>query len=187
MSILTAIEELKDLSLDLSLFEQNILTLANKVGLTWTDLHCDHISVRCNQNITAERWYNGFLKCARLLSNKQINGRPICLFELNKPLTLAGLTIDCVELPYPGSKFYRHEGWEHIELVLSCPPEELHARALERLSDRGLLFKEIELKMSNSQVEGERLANPTLAVSDGLVTIKFHPYSIKEIIASEIK
>lgn len=186
MSILSSIKELEDLSLGLSLFEQNILTLANQVELTLTDLYCDHISVRCNQNTTAERWHHGFSQCARLLSNKPINGRPISLFELNKPLTLAGLTIDCVELPYPGNKFYRHEGWEHIELVLSCPPAELHARALDRLSDRGLLLKGIELKMSNPPGAGEHLANPTLAVSDGLITIKFHPYSIKEIIASEI-
>ncbi|WP_256743749.1 VOC family protein, partial [Cronobacter sakazakii] len=27
--------------------------------------------------------------------------------------------------------------------------------------------------------------NPTLAVTDRIVTIKFHPYSIEEIVASE--
>jgi len=29
------------------------------------------------------------------------------------------------------------------------------------------------------------LPNPTLAVTDGEVTIKFHPHSIREIVASE--
>ncbi|HEC1251030.1 TPA: VOC family protein, partial [Citrobacter braakii] len=33
--------------------------------------------------------------------------------------------------------------------------------------------------------ERERLPNPTLAVSDGSVTIKFHPWSIEAIVASE--
>jgi len=31
----------------------------------------------------------------------------------------------------------------------------------------------------------ERLPNPTLAVTDGKTTIKFHPWSIEKIVASE--
>ncbi len=31
----------------------------------------------------------------------------------------------------------------------------------------------------------ERLPNPTLAVTDGSVTVKFHPWSIEQIVASE--
>jgi len=29
------------------------------------------------------------------------------------------------------------------------------------------------------------LPNPTLAITDGTVTIKFHPYSIRDVVASE--
>jgi predicted metalloenzyme YecM len=31
----------------------------------------------------------------------------------------------------------------------------------------------------------ERLPNPTLAVTDGSVTVKFHPWTIEQIVASE--
>lgn len=41
------------------------------------------------------------------------------------------------------------------------------------------------LKQSSPKGEGERLPNPTLAITDGTVTIKFHPYSIRDIVASE--
>jgi predicted metalloenzyme YecM len=33
--------------------------------------------------------------------------------------------------------------------------------------------------------ERERLPNPTLAVTDGQVTVKFHPWTIEQIVASE--
>ncbi|WP_199899854.1 VOC family protein, partial [Franconibacter helveticus] len=41
------------------------------------------------------------------------------------------------------------------------------------------------VKTSSPKGEGERLPNPTLAVTDKTVTIKFHPFSIEEIVASE--
>ncbi|WP_273876845.1 VOC family protein, partial [Serratia marcescens] len=68
-----------------------------------------------------------------------INGRPICLFDLQQPLAVGPWRIDCVELPYPGEKRYPHEGWEHVELVLSGDPQTLHARALSHLADEALL------------------------------------------------
>ncbi|HIH7784842.1 TPA: VOC family protein, partial [Yersinia enterocolitica] len=38
---------------------------------------------------------------------------------------------------------------------------------------------------SSPQGEHERLANPTFAVSDGEITIKFHPYTLRQIVDSE--
>lgn len=90
-----------------------------------------------------------------------------------------------VELPWPGKKCYPHEGWEHIEIVLPGDPDTLVQRALALLSDDGLSQPDIAVKVSAPQVKGERLPNPTLAVTDRIVTLKFHPWSIEEIIASE--
>lgn len=179
------IAELGDLAEQLTEFEEQIIRLADAVGLSLNDFHCDHISVRCNQTATAERWRRGFMQCGALLSEKQINGRPICLFALDKPMLVVGKRVDCVELPYPGAKNYYREGWEHIELVLPVKPEELHQKALALLSDRGLMTPGIEIKCSKPEAKGETLANPTLAVTDGIATIKFHPYSIRDVVASE--
>ncbi|MGF7448835.1 VOC family protein, partial [Klebsiella michiganensis] len=90
-----------------------------------------------------------------------------------------------VELPWPGEKRYPHEGWEHIEIVLPGDPETLNTRALALLSDEGLGQPGIFVKTSAPKGERERLPNPTLAVTDGKVTIKFHPWSIEQIVASE--
>ncbi|MBI6161769.1 VOC family protein [Serratia liquefaciens] len=185
MTSFPAIAELHDLALDLPRFEQALSQFAEKLQLDLSQFTADHVSLRCHQNTTAERWRLGLEQCGSLLSEAMINGRPICLFDLQQPLKVGPWQIDCVELPYPGDKRYPHEGWEHVELVLSCEPATLYARALAHLPDEALLAPGIKLKQSSPKGEGERLPNPTLAITDGTVTIKFHPYSIRDIVASE--
>ncbi|WP_373417880.1 VOC family protein [Vibrio parahaemolyticus] len=41
------------------------------------------------------------------------------------------------------------------------------------------------MKVSQPKGQQERLPNPTLAVSNGEVTVKYHPFSLKKIIESE--
>ncbi len=178
-------ELLADLAVDLPLFIASLQQLETKLQFSLGQYHADHISVRCHQNTTAERWREGLQRCGHLLSEKMINGRPICLFTLNEPLQVGEWKIECVELPYPGEKRYPKEGWEHIELVLPVGHEALHQTALELLSDDVLLDRSIKLKFSHPKGEGERLPNPTLAVTDGTVTVKFHPYSIQDVVESE--
>ncbi|HIC7642888.1 TPA: VOC family protein [Serratia liquefaciens] len=185
MTSFPAIAELHDLALDLPRFEQALSQFAEKLHLDLSQFTADHVSLRCHQNTTAERWRLGLEQCGSLLSEAMINGRPICLFDLQQPLKVGPWQIDCVELPYPGDKRYPHEGWEHVELVLSGEPATLYARALAHLPDEALLAPGIKLKQSSPKGEGERLPNPTLAITDGSVTIKFHPYSIRDIVASE--
>ncbi|MBW7983333.1 VOC family protein [Enterobacillus tribolii] len=185
MTFLASIESLSELDADLARFTGLLEALAQKLGLDLSQFRADHISLRCHQNATADRWRHGLMQCGDLLSENNINGRPICLFTLRQPLTVGSWQIDCVELPYPGEKRYPHEGWEHVELVIDGDPQTLHPRALALLPDAALLTPGIKLKFSAPQGEGERLPNPTLAVSDGQVTIKFHPYDIRDVVASE--
>lgn len=179
------INELNDISADLPYFTGALNALANRLGLDIAPHDADHISLRCHQNATAERWRRGFEQCATLLSENIINGRPICLFKLDEPICVAHWRFSIVELPWPGEKRYPHEGWEHIEIVLPGEPDTLNARALALLSDEGLSQPGIFVKTSSPKGEHERLPNPTLAVTDGKVTIKFHPWSIEQIVASE--
>ncbi|WKV51212.1 VOC family protein [Dickeya fangzhongdai] len=170
---------------DLSRFETELQQLAQQLELDLAAFDADHISLRCHQNSTAEQWRTALLACGSLLSENMINGRPICLFILHQPLTVGPWQIDCVELPWPGNQHYPHEGWEHVELVLPGDPATLHPRALACLPDAALTTPGIKLKFSHPQGEHERLPNPTLAVTNGRVTLKFHPYRIQEIVAIE--
>ncbi|MGV8925649.1 MAG: VOC family protein [Ewingella sp.] len=176
---------LADLVNDIPRFVDALASFTEKLQLDLSAYHADHISLRCHQNATADRWREGLAQCATLLNETEINGRPICLFSLDEPLSVGPLSIDLVELPYPGEKRYPHEGWEHIELVLSGGEEGFYARALEQLADQALVAPGIKLKQSLPKGEYERLPNPTLAITDGTVTIKFHPHSLRDIVASE--
>ncbi len=177
--------QLQDIAQDLARFETDLNHLAGRLGLGLDGLSADHISLRCHQNTTAERWREGLSQCASLLGENLINGRPICLFRLDEPLEIGPWALRVVELPWPGEKRYPHEGWEHVEIVLPGEATGLNARALALLSDKGLSQPGISVKTSSPKGEHERLPNPTMAVTDGKVTIKFHPHSIEEIVASE--
>lgn len=177
--------DLLDIAADLPRFGDDIAAFAQRLGLKTADLRVDHISLRCNETATAERWHRGFLACATLLSENRINGRAICLYKLPQPLKLLGWDIDIIELPWPGARRFAREGWEHIEAVLPGKPQELNARALALFSDEGLAAPDISIKTSQPSGAFERLPNPTLAVTDGAITIKFHPFSIEEIVLSE--
>lgn len=93
------IDELHDISADLPRFIQAFTELATRLGLDIAPLEADHISLRCHQNATAERWRRGFEQCGELLSENIINGRPICLFKLHAPVTVAHWQFTVVELP----------------------------------------------------------------------------------------
>lgn len=177
--------QLDDLKADLDRFEKSLESFSERLGLSLGELESDHIAVRCHQNATAERWKQGFLQIGCQFSEAMINGRPICLFKLHQPIQVAGWQLDVIELPWPGEKRYRHEGWEHVEIVLRGEPETLGMRAMALLSDDALTQPGISFKTSSPKGENERLPNPTLAVTDGQTTIKFHPWRLEEIVASE--
>ncbi|GKW11575.1 MULTISPECIES: VOC family protein [Pectobacterium] len=174
-----------DLITDLARFEQELQEFAGALQLDLHAFQADHISLRCHQNTTAESWKTALLKAGTLLSENRINGRPICLFILDKAILIGPWQITCIELPWPGEKYYPHEGWEHVELVLPGDAETLHQRALACLSDDALRTPGIKLKFSSPQGEKERMPNPTLAITNGKVTIKFHPCDIRDVVASE--
>ena len=127
-------EQLADITADLPRFSDALQRFTARLGLEIAGLDADHISLRCHQNTTAERWRRGLEQCGTLLSENMINGRPICLFKLAEPVCVAHWRFHIVELPWPGEKRYPHEGWEHIEIVLPGDPATLNARALALLA-----------------------------------------------------
>ncbi|UNH25500.1 VOC family protein [Moellerella wisconsensis] len=183
MNVLNQIAQLADLAEDLPLFEQRLQQMAEILGISLADYPIDHISVRCHQLTTAHRWCEGLAQCAELISNKSINGRPIYLFELAQPLNIAGWPVSIIELPFPKDKVYPQESWEHVEAVIDVEPEQLIEQASALLPKP--LPHNFSLKISQPKGDYERLPNPTLAVSDGKITLKYHPFSLKKIVESE--
>ncbi|MGL5007739.1 MAG: VOC family protein [Plesiomonas sp.] len=188
------INELADLSYSLPDFVTKITQLAADLGVNIHDYPADHIAVRCHSQETAARWHQGLLQAGEMLSQKNINGRPICLFALHQPLSVGPWVIDCIELPYPSEKHYLHEGWEHIELVVSVNAEtitEMESAALHAIPSLSTWMSTasitseiatVRYKASMPQAEDEQRTNPTLAFSRNGITLKIHPLSIRDVI-----
>ncbi|VEB69449.1 Uncharacterized protein conserved in bacteria [Providencia rustigianii] len=177
------IPQLQDLQQDLPHFERKLTSMAQALNLSLTDYCIDHISVRCHHIATAERWHEGLLQCAELLSDNLINGRPIRLYDLKKPIQVAGQDVFIIELPFPKDKIYPQESWEHIEMVIEVEPEVLEKTARSLLPEP--LPEGYYCKVSQPKGQKERLPNPTLAVTNNLITLKYHPFSLRNIVESE--
>lgn len=183
MALFSSISQLNDLTRELSLFEENMTLLADSLGMDLAIYPTDHVSLRCHELALAEQWRIGLSQCGKCISDNVINGRPIYLFQLETPLTILNQSVSIVELPFPTNKKYEYQGWEHIEQVISVEPSELVSRVMSFLPQ--MLPENVSLKISEPKGEKERLPNLTVAISNGKVTVKYHPYSLLEIVESE--
>jgi len=170
-------------------FEEKILQLARDSRLNLSDYEIDHLALRVNSEQSAKNWLTLLLKYGKIVSDNFINGRPIYLIELEHPVKFANQLIDIIELPFPKNKLYPAEGWEHIEIVIPFWVGESTNEWIERINMQFLWNKltQLNIKVSEPKVEGERLSNPSIAVSfvdktANHTCIKVHPYSIKKIL-----
>ncbi|HAS6143527.1 TPA: VOC family protein [Vibrio vulnificus] len=179
---------------DLPGFMQKIESLADLLQLDLSFAQADHIALRVNENQTAQLSQQMWSEQGKVISQANINGRPIIVIEFDVPLASRGWKIECLELPYPAEgKAYPQEGWEHVEFVVPS-----HAQTAEDyLADLkhtypafGAQFSKLEelgvkVKLSSPKGEGERLNNPTVAFKYQGICIKLHPHSLKRIVESE--
>ncbi|MCL1124337.1 VOC family protein [Shewanella surugensis] len=172
-------------------FSKKIQSFMDELGFTALKLNCDHAAIRINHLDIAEQLKNHAHEYGQIISENNINGRPILIIQLNQALIIGDVNVHYLELPFPNDKHYPVEGWEHIELVFpSTAPDcqtlsdELQ-QALPALAPIMAGQSDIKIKMSSPKGDKERLANPTLAFKKDHICIKIHPHHIKDIIASE--
>ncbi|WP_386690227.1 VOC family protein [Lonepinella sp. MS14437] len=170
-------------------FQQKISQLAQVMGIDLMKYEIDHLAVRVNSDKNVKNWLALLMKFGTILSDNIVNDRRIYLIQLNEPLILLGKSVDIVELPFPKNKCYPLESWEHIEIVIPFEEDESVSQWLSRLEKKFLWNKltTLSVKVSVPKVDGERLPNPSIAVSfadksENSVCIKVHPYNIKNII-----
>lgn len=172
-------------------FVERIEALAQEMNVSLSGYQADHIALRVNDRDMAEALHQAWLAYGEEWSNNEINGRPIIVIGFNQPLQVGRWRIEALELPYPGSKSYPQEGWEHIEFVIPAKAkdtDELKTKldeAFPLLPWNQLAEKGIKVKASTPSGEKERLPNPTYAFKKQGVCIKLHPCSLKDVIESE--
>lgn len=175
-------------------FLDNIQALCSLLAIDLSAYQADHIALRINDAELAKAAHQAWLEYGKVISEAQINGRPIIVLEFDNAVQSHGWSIECLELPYPAiGKTHSVEDWEHVEFVV--PSNALTAETF--LQDLYKLFPNLErqleqakqqgvkVKLSSPKGEGERLANPTVAFKFNNICIKLHPHSLKNIVASE--
>ncbi|MGX2970154.1 VOC family protein [Ursidibacter sp. B-7004-1] len=178
---------------DISQFEQKIQQIAQVIGLDLSKYSIDHLAVRMNNVETAQQWRDFLLADHSLLKESDVNGRPISLIKLVEPLIFCGQKVSIIELPFPKDKIYPEEGWEHIEVVIPFIADESVEQWIKRIELQFELSKKTQIcyKISQPKVLGERLPNPSIAITLKDATnrnnccLKIHPYDISTIICSE--
>lgn len=179
---------------DLDAFMVKIEALSSMLQLDLSLAQADHIALRINDRETAQQAHQAWSRYGQVISQAQINGRPIIVIEFDKALESRGWKIECLELPYPAEgKVYPTESWEHVEFVIPSHAETADAfladlkhtypdfaAQFEQLDEKG-----VKIKLSSPKGEGERLNNPTVAFKYQGVCIKLHPHSLKRIVESE--
>ena len=178
----------------LTSFIDQIVTFSQRIGLDLTAYQMDHIALRINDEKLAQQAHQAWLAYGDEISSAQINGRPIIVLAFNPVLDAGCWKIDCLELPYPAlGKAYPAQDWEHVEFVIPSNAQTAQ-EYLEDLLARFPLFAVqyaqfeslgVKVKLSSPKGEGERLANPTVALKWQGITIKLHPHALKAVIESE--
>ncbi|GMQ45720.1 VOC family protein [Vibrio sp. 10N] len=175
-------------------FLDNIQALCSLLAIDLSAYQADHIALRINDGELAKAAHHAWLDYGKVISEAQINGRPIIVLEFDNPIASHGWSIECLELPYPAiGKQHPVEDWEHVEFVVPSEAQtadefllDLYAKfpefetKLERAKAQG-----VKVKLSSPKGEGERLANPTVAFTHDNICIKLHPYALKQIVESE--
>lgn len=182
------------MKLNLEQFMHKIQSLSDILHINLAPFQADHIALRINDRELAELAHQEWQKEGKVISEAEINGRPIIVIKFDTPVKGLDWTIECLELPYPAEgKTYPEQSWEHVEFVIpsqATTAEEYLADIQQQFPQLSLAWdsladKGVKVKLSSPKGEGERLNNPTVAFKYQGVCIKLHPHSLKSIVESE--
>lgn len=158
---------------DYSSFLKQVLDEIRVAGFDLADfVQMDHMCYRVPSPERYELKKRELDKVGRLLGEAQINGRPIAVFHLNKPVYCESWRIDTIELPAPKAGIETREGLEHVEMVLFDDKETF----LEKYSD-----KSFEMQAA------DRGINPEIVFRLPTYTVKFHLLNLPTVIYLEKK
>ena len=148
-------------------FLKNIFHALEKTNINVADFELDHICYR-TLNIAQ---YN-FLKkelnnIGELLTENQINGRPIATYKLHQPIIYKNREIYLLELPSPKKGSHYPAGFEHVEFVINTSLEKFIAAHPDIDFDKKGMSKNI---------------NPDVRIKFDNFSVKFHLYNLEYVI-----
>jgi uncharacterized protein len=166
-------DELQTIIGDYQAFLKQILQEVTDAGFDLADfVQMDHMCYRVSSYEQYGVKKHELDKVGKLLGEAQVNGRPIAVFRLNKPVHIDTWRIDALEVPAPKDGIETKEGLEHVEFVLYDDKEAF----LEKYSD-----KQFELHAA------DRGINPEIVFRLPTYTVKFHLLSLPTVVYLEKK
>ena len=159
------------MNLDLAIpFLKKILGHLHDSSFDISNWEIDHLCYRTESNEDYKLAKNYFSSISSLLIESQVGGRPIATYKLFRPIEYGDYIIDLIEVPAPKLTRASQKGFEHIEIVVDLPFQDLIDRYPKiNFTTKGLA-KEI---------------NPELEIEFKDCAVKFHHKSLEQIINIE--
>ncbi|MDD0854285.1 VOC family protein [Halobacteriovorax sp. GB3] len=152
------------------LFLDKLLTEVETKNIDLKNYEIDHICFRVNSLDNYEKYKGIFQDFGKLLTEADVNGRPIATYKLYEPIIHSKYLIDLIELPAPKPGKATEEGFEHIEIVTD-----------QTFHDLAEDLKDFKLKTSGLKKD----FNQELALELDCGVIKFHHKSLEQVIQIE--
>ncbi|WP_408095841.1 VOC family protein [Peredibacter sp. HCB2-198] len=131
----------------------------------------DHLCFRTGSDESYEHFKTLFADFGKMLIESPVNGRLIATYKLFEPFRYKHWFIDLVELPAPKKGKITKEGFEHIEVVIDVPFEDITRRYVGKNFSTGGLSKlfnrELEIELKNGAVKFHHLSLESVVNLEG--------------------
>ncbi len=161
---------IKDLLGDIEGFVDKVFDILDKEGIDVSESYLDHICYRVETQEEYKEFQTELEKYGYLLTEKEINGRPISSYKLIEPIVLHENEISVVELPSPKADTPYKRGLEHAELVI-----------VEDFKTFMGLYPSTKFNMKAAN----KAVNPDVSIKYDGITIKFHHKPLEYVILHE--
>ena len=159
--------KLKDiLGSPISFLDQIFQNLEN-AGVDVSNYQLDHICYRVETEADYQEKKAILSGLGQILTETEINGRPIATIKLDNPIIYKNRKIYLIELPSPKSGNIYPEGFEHVEFVVDKPLEE---------------FKKQYSHLDFDTNGFSKLVNRDLRLGFQGMSVKFHEHDLEYVI-----
>lgn len=162
-----------EIQMQAEIFLDSLFSQINEKGIAiephWD---IDHLCFRVDSLDAYNNYKLAFSLFGNLLTEANVNGRPIATYELSNPIRYKDWLIKLVELPAPKSGKLCNTGFEHIEVVVDVALNEL-----------AMKYPKLSWDISGL----EKIYNAELELPLDQCAIKFHNQSLRTVINFELR
>jgi predicted metalloenzyme YecM len=163
---------IKEIIGDYESFIDSIFIALDNEQIDVSNYFLDHLCYRVKTEALYNDIKNELLKVSTLLTEKEVNGRPIASFKFHKPIQYKNRLIPLIELPYPRENEIQANGLEHIEFVIDMNLES---------------FIQLYPNINFNKKGLTKKSNPDVKWKIDNFCVKFHNESLEDVIIRENK